>query len=494
MWPGGVFGPEGNFGVPQILSLAQAVQRTGCAVVTVFDLDAERALGTRLTEEIQRGRYDIVAISCYSSYDYLKVMALASWLRPYAEGAWFVVGGYHPSARPTDFTGPRSPFDYVVVGEGEQALRDLVTARQNGTLLEQPLLVGGASHPSSTIPYPFELLERYRPVFDRVVGRVEIYLSRGCPYGCSFCMERSKRTVAWRALSVDEAMDQIDRLEHFIDLRGRILRISDALFGMNRHYRRSLLERLAQRPPRADKIWLLTRADLLEKQDFELMAKANVAPGMGLESGDAELLQSTGKLRGSVESFHDKLFEIADWARTYQVPFGTNVIVGLPGETNQSLERTARYLDRLFLGELPSVGFFGIDRFRLYPGSGIDEDLDRWQAQTGFLPHRPRWWLDADQDFLSEWNDPSRELDFEQCMQRSFELFAPRLATLLERFAYRGPARHCYLATIQENLASWSAGARERQQQLVRLWAPLQGIESEWGPDEVLQPFAEGLA
>lgn len=493
MWPGGVFGHEGNFGVPQILSLAQAVQRSG-AVVTVFDLDAERALGTRLNEEIQRGHYDIVAISCYSSYDYLKVMALATWLRRYAEDAWFVVGGYHPSARPADFTGRRSPFDCVVVGEGEQALTDLVTARQDGTLPEQPLLMGSATHPSSTMPYPFELLERYRPVFDRIVGRVEIYLSRGCPYGCSFCMERSKRTVAWRALSVDEAMDQIERLEHFIDLRGRILRISDALFGMKRHYRRALLERLAQRPTRADKIWLLTRADLLEKQDFELMAKANVAPGMGLESGDPELLRSTGKLRGSVDAFYDKLFEIADWARSYDVPFGTNVIVGLPGETSQSLERTAGYLDRLFLGESPSVGFFGIDRFRLYPGSGIDQHLDSWKAQTGFLPHRPRWWLDADQDFLSEWNDPSRDLDFERCMQQSFERFAPRLATLLDRFAYRGPARDRYLATIQENLASWSAGARQRQQELARLWAPLEGIESDWSPDEVVEPFAQGLA
>jgi radical SAM superfamily enzyme YgiQ (UPF0313 family) len=254
IWPGGVFGPEGNFGVPQILSLAAAVERTKLASITVYDLDAERALGGFSAEAFQRAQYDIVAISCYSSYDYLKVMALAAWLRPYAANAWFVVGGYHPSARPQDFQIERSPFDYVVVGEGEQALVDLVGMRHAMLTPDARVIVGGATDPRSTIPYPFELLERYRPVLARAVNRFELYLSRGCPYGCSFCMERSKRTVAWRALAVDEALEQIERLERCFGLSGKTLRISDALFGMNRTWRREFLERLARQPPAADKI------------------------------------------------------------------------------------------------------------------------------------------------------------------------------------------------------------------------------------------------
>lgn len=478
IWPGGIFSSEGNFGIPQILSLANAVQRTGCAEVTVYDLDAERALGTRLDQAIRHGNYDLVAISCYSSYDYLKVMGLASWLRPCAEAAWFVVGGYHPSARPDDFLVEGSAFDYVVVGDGETRLTQLVLERHAARTPGDRILLGSGTDPHATIPYPFALLERYRPIFDQVAGRIEIYLSRGCPFGCSFCMERSKRVVTWRALSVDEAMDQIDRLERFIDLRGRTLRIADALFGMNRDYRRELLTRLARRPVQADKIWLLTRADLLEREDFELMAQANVAPGMGLESGDADILRSTGKLRGSVERFYEHLFEIADWATTYGVPFGTNVIVGLPGESAASLERTAQYLDRLFLGSRPTMGFFGVDRFRLYPGSGVAENLDDWHQRTGFVPHRPRWWFDGDQDFLSEWSDPSAELDFEHAMDHNFQLFAPRLALLLERFAYHGPARERFLATIQENLQSWTPAARQRQRELAQLWTPIKGIET----------------
>lgn len=485
IWPGGIFDADGNFGVPQILSLAAAVQRTGLASITIYDLDAERALGGLSPDAFRSANYDIVAISCYSSYDYLKVMALAAWLRPFAEGAWFVVGGYHPSARPEDFQIEHSPFDYVVVGEGEQALVDLVGMRYASITPGTPVIVGGATDPRTTIPYPFELLERYRSVLPRVARRLEIYLSRGCPYGCSFCMERSKRNVAWRSLSVEEAIDQIDRLDRTFSLAGRTLRITDALFGMNRAWRREFLERLAQRPRSAEKIWLLTRGDLLEREDFRLMSEANVAPGFGLESGDPEILASTGKHRGNVERFLDKLFDIAEWGREFHVPFGTNVIVGLPGETEESLERTARYLDRLFLGTAPSIGFFGIDRYRVYPGSAIAENLDHWHARTGFVAHRPHWWFDGDQDFLSEWNDPSSKLDYGRAMSLAFELFAPRLAALRQRFAYTGPARNRFEATIDENLASWSPAARQRQIELEQLWRPLKGTSA-----ELLEPLA----
>lgn len=479
IWPGGVFGSEGNFGVPQILSLAAAAQRTERAAVTVYDLDAERALSGFSPQRFGACAYDIVGFSCYSSYDYLKVMALAAWLRPYAPGAWFVVGGYHPSARPVDFIKPSSPFDCVVAGEGEHALAELVALRHAGQAPTERVLWGTAVEPHSVIPYPFELLERYRATFSNTGYRVELYLSRGCPFGCSFCMERSKRTVAWRSLSVDEAIDQLERLQGFMDLRGKAIRIADALFGMDRNWRREFLERLAAHPLPAEKIWLLTRADLLEREDFRLMARANVAPGFGLESGDPSVLASTGKLHGNVERLYEHLLDIADWGREYHVPFGANVIVGLPGETEASLEQTAQYLDRLFLGTSPTVGFFGVDRYRVYPGSAIAEHLEVWQSSTGFVSHRPRWWFDGDQDFLSEWNDPSSELDFERSMEKAFALFGPRLAELTRRFAYQGPARDRFVRTISENLASWSPAVRRRQRALGELWTPLKGMDGE---------------
>ena len=84
LWPGGLFGGGANFGVPQLLSIAGVLEQHGDAVVDVVDMDLERAFGQIDLRALCRG-YDLVGVSCYSSYDYLKVMAIAEVLRGGAE-------------------------------------------------------------------------------------------------------------------------------------------------------------------------------------------------------------------------------------------------------------------------------------------------------------------------------------------------------------------------------------------------------------------------
>src|SRR5690349_5505537 len=118
LWSGGLFEGGANFGVPQLLGMARALETQADALVEVVDLDMERGMGSAfdLGRLASRG-YDLVGISCYSSFDYLKVMALGEHLRSVLPRAWLVTGGYHASARPDDFTGAGSPFDFVVVGD-----------------------------------------------------------------------------------------------------------------------------------------------------------------------------------------------------------------------------------------------------------------------------------------------------------------------------------------------------------------------------------------
>ena len=101
LWPGGLFAGGGNFGVPQLLSLAQALRRGVDAVVEIMDLDSERALNPRGIDfaDLSTRGYDLVGVSCYSSYDYLKVMALGELLKQHLPKAWLVVGGYHDRKR-----------------------------------------------------------------------------------------------------------------------------------------------------------------------------------------------------------------------------------------------------------------------------------------------------------------------------------------------------------------------------------------------------------
>ena len=452
LWPGSLFGGGANFGVPQLLSIASAIRRHTDAEVDIIDLDLERAFGRVELSSLLAPGYDLVGMSCYSSYDYLKVMALGALVKRLLPRAWLVTGGYHASARPHEFTLQSSPFQFVTVGDGEGPMVRLVHALSAG---KRPLMriVGPEPLPDvNSLDYDWSLLARYRPVARSVASQAELYLSRGCPYDCAFCMERAKRDTSWRPLEAERAVEEIHRLDKFLDLRDWTLFIADALFGMKKKWRRTFLEGLARRPSRARKIWLLIRVDLIEREDIELMARANVSPGFGLESGDPQHLKRIRKA-GKLDHYLEHMLEVSDWARHYDVPFGANIIVGHPGETESSLRTTAKYLHKLFLSHPKgTTGFLSVDPFRLYPGSPIDEERSQWEHDTGMRIHRYPWWHDGDQDFLSEWIDPSATLDFRTTLRLKRELLDPILLQLPKHFCYRGPARDFYQRAIDEQV------------------------------------------
>lgn len=322
------------------------------------------------------------------------------------------------------------------------------------------------------MPYDWSLLSRYLPVARRRASQAEIYLSRGCPYDCSFCMERAKRDTAWRALEPGEAVEELHRLDDFLDLSGWTLRVTDPLFGMKRAWRRSFLEELVRRPVRARKTWLLIRLDLVEREDLELMSRANAAPGFGLESGDPEQLRRIRKT-GMLSGYLDKMLQVADWARAFRVPFGANIIVGHPGETEQSLRTSARYMERLFLDPRGTYGFLSVDPFRLYPGSPIADQLGEWQQTTGMFAHRYPWWEDGDQAFLSEWIDPSDSLTYQRREELTQQLFAPIVRGVRQNFAYDGPSRDYFERALDREVDGFSERARRQRLELLGLWSSL---------------------
>jgi protein-L-isoaspartate(D-aspartate) O-methyltransferase len=182
------------------------------------------------------------------------------------------------------------------------------------------------------------------------------------------------------------------------------------------------------------------------------MARANIGPGFGLESGDPDHLKRIRKA-GRLHDYLDQMMRVASWCHELHVPFGANVIVGHPGETEQSLRTSAKYLAKLFNGDpRGTMGFLSVDPFRLYPGSPIDEERAHWERDTGMKVHRYPWWEDGDQDFLSEWVDPSDSLDFRTAHRLRHELFTPILTGIQKTFAYQGPARDYFMRSVDEQV------------------------------------------
>jgi protein-L-isoaspartate O-methyltransferase len=327
-------------------------------------------------------------------------------------------------------------------------------------------------------PTDWSYLDRYRDRVRSFASQIEVYLSRGCPFDCAFCMERAKRVVSWPPLPGERALDEVLRAHAYFDLRGMTVYFADALFGMRKAWRREFLERLAALDLPAKKLWLLVRVDMIDEEDLTLFGRANCSLGFGLESGDPTQLATIRKA-GRLHDYLDKMLEISAKAREAQVPWGANVIVGHPGETEESMRTSARYLERLFLDPAGVTGFLSVDPYRLYPGSPIDDDRASWEQRHGTVFHRPEWWHDGDQEFLSEWVDPSATLDYRRRAALTDELFAPILRRLEANYRYAGPARDYFLLAIREQVEQFSSRTQLHYADRFYAWNRYLGRKSE---------------
>ncbi len=464
LWPGTDGAAAGNFGVPQLVTLATYARSKTKAHIDIRDLESERAFGPVSLPGLLAGDdgkgYDIIALGVYSSFDYLKCVAIAEIARKLYPNAVIVAGGYHASARPSDIVYDGSAFDVCIIGEAEYPLVKVIESVAGGAPMRAEILGSDAvEHLDELPPSDWSYLNRYRHVARKINSQAQVYFSRGCPFDCAFCMERAKREVSWRAFSVERAIEEIKTLHQFLDLRTWTVYIADALFGMKVSWRRTFLEALAREGIPVEKFWLLIRVDLVEHEDLRLFKEANCGLGFGLESGDPALLATIRKA-GRLEDYLDRMKAVSVWAREQNVPWGANVIVGHPGETPSTIVKSAEYLRELFLDPKGVTGFLSVDPFRLYPGSPIDAERPEWEARFGCVFHRTNWWHDGDQEFLAEWVDPSRDLTYLERARLQHEHFTPILKAIESNFVYQGPARDYFIRAVRDQVRQASAPTR----------------------------------
>lgn len=456
-----------DFGVPHLLSLAGWIERECGVEALVRDLRHERDPDGELVKVLAEARPRLIGLSCYSSYDFTDTVETARRARAAAPATPIVVGGYHASARPEDFTSLPELFDFVVVGDGERVLAELVRWAVDGGPRPETVRVADCPvEPSELPPYPFRLLERYRTTAG---GRtkLQINLSRGCPHECTFCMERAKPDRRWRALPPERAVEELRRLDEVFPLAGRLLHVTDPLFGMKAEWRREFLERLAASGLRPRAMWTLTRAEGWSPDDLRLAGACRLSLGIGLESGSPAMLALMRKT-GRPEEYLEGFLNLRERAEAAGVSWGVNVLVGHPGETTATMDESLAFLDRLFPPGRASRGWLSVDPFRLYPGSRVHREAAEWTAEHGARFHAPEWWLRAaDRDVTSELVDPSVELDAFARLDAAYGRHRATVLRVCEAFRCDdAEAAPIFERSIEEQRDAFSLEAWERRRRI----------------------------
>jgi radical SAM superfamily enzyme YgiQ (UPF0313 family)/protein-L-isoaspartate O-methyltransferase len=463
--PGILRWTDQDFGLPHLVSIGGWLEAHCGVKVAILDLGYEACDRRALARTIEGlGPLLLIGLSCYSSFDYRRVLSVGHFLKELRPGVPLVTGGYHASALPGDLLFDGSPFDAVVQGEGEKPLAAIVQGLLGGAPIERKVWPSDLIADLDTLPPTrWDLLDRYWPRAKDIGRKLQIYMSRGCPYHCTFCMERSKSGYQWRAHSPGRALEELRRLSRKTDLSHWVINVADPLFGFQRAWRREVLEGVIREELFPRQFWTLTRSDDLDDLDVSLLARARFSIGIGMESGSPRMLKIMQK-GNAPAAYLDALLRLSGLARTHGLSWAANVIVGHPGEDQASMRETRAFLEELYLSAPDTCGWVSIDPFRLYPGADVHERLPTWEREHGAHFYDTEWWKRwYDGAFGAQHIDPSATLSYEDRVRYMYEAYPPLVAEVQRRF--RGQGRsidRVFERSLSEQTELLSVATRDR--------------------------------
>ena len=261
--------------------------------------------------------------------------------------------------------------DWVLVGEGEPTLPELLDRLEGGATLEGIARIGrrdpkGRVFFDARAPVPlgdldalplpaFDLLdmERYFAVHAEAIGaelvheyhvperQLPFMTSRGCPFRCNFCTNQVLG-LPWRAHSVDYVRNAVRELRdrYRVD---RFLFLDDNI-NVNEARFRDLVRGLAEEGIPWDAINGY-RADHLDREMVLAIKRAgNTKITVSAESGDPQLLNDVIGKRLKLPS----VVKLAKLCADERMPLQVHYILGVPGETRAQINKTLEFSTVLF--------------------------------------------------------------------------------------------------------------------------------------------------
>jgi len=271
-------------------------------------------------------------------------------------------------------------FDYICLGEGEEASLDLVTALERGgdTRSISNIWKRGAARPPIRRPLPSldDLPFMARDMLDEYEGCVHMTTQRGCPFRCTYCgarmfnelyrgigeycRRRSQRSV----LDELSAIRQVGPLNYVIFL--------DDTFTINHpwvvDFCRAYTEQVHV------PFSLHARVDTVNRRILDALATAGCRQiTYGVESGSYRIRKDVMRRPVTDQRIKDAFL----WTREAGIAVTANYMLGLPDETRDDLQRTLDLAEEL---EALDIGFFV---FYPYPGTHLFNHC----RERGYLPN-----------------------------------------------------------------------------------------------------------
>lgn len=198
--------------------------------------------------------------------------------------------------------------------------------------------------------------------------------SRGCPAGCGFCPYVAAQGNVFRCQSPARTADELMQVaQRFHPLR---IILRDPVFALDRNRVLAICAELRHRQSTAT--WECeSRPEHFDERLLRAMHGAGcTVVKLGLESADPDVLMAVGRVKDerAAEAYLASVAAVVQECQQLGVVCRVFVMVGLPYQTRQSVERTAQFLRTLRPIRLH------VKPFHWYPGIALppvaENDLD----------------------------------------------------------------------------------------------------------------------
>ena len=319
--------------------------------VRIIDSITENYTLEKIDKEMEKWGPDIVGVTSVTPtfYDAIKVAKIAKM-----HGAITVLGGAHVTFMARE-TLEKYPFvDFVVRGEGEYTMLQLVHCIEKG---EEPHKILGLSYRSRSgivkenpprppimnldeLPPPaYHLLPMDKYRFQGLKYATMI-TSRGCPFRCVFCASSRICGKKWRGLSPERVVDE---MEYLINEYGvRDIEFLDDTFTFDKKRALQICDLIAKRG--LDVRWICSsRVDIFDKELAQALKKSGCEiVYFGVESGSQRVLNAMKKgitLKQAIRAVKN--------AKEAGLKNVASFILGMPDETIDEANMTINFAIKL---------------------------------------------------------------------------------------------------------------------------------------------------
>lgn len=314
--------------------------------------DMNSAILSRLVSECA----DVYSFSCYI-WNISSMLDIAADLKALRPECQIIFGGPEASF---EYDRLNSDFiDYIVRGEGEDAIVKICNAIKSGEEIER-IIDGGCPD----VMNDEGILYREG---DFESGAMLYYeSSRGCPYKCAYCLSSAYSGV--RAKSVEQTLSDLLEFEA-LDSKIKIIKFVDRTFNFDIN-RANAIWRALLDDKYTKNYHFEVCANLLNEESFgifERMPKGKIQLEIGLQSTNAKTLDTISRHLDS-----QKIIGAAKRIKALgNIHVHLDLIAGLPYENMQSFRKS--FDDAYFACDMLQLGFL-----KLLYGTALRNDAEKY--------------------------------------------------------------------------------------------------------------------